>query len=363
MPVRVHVVMTRYPHWGAFSGIRQFLDHLDPTEYQIRTHASSDGDDDFPVRNPRVRRVLRLVIQTGGMPWYKLSDLVAEIDALVLSLRRRVDVVHFLNAEHAVQYLPLLRACSGAKLIGTFHQPTNILSCVVRPGAIRRLDHVTLVSPEQVPFFGTLLPPDRVSVILHGVDTDFFRPAATAKVKSTFECLTVGHWLRDYRSLRQVAQRLSHCRDIAFRIVSPREGGFDDLTNTTVCANVSDERLRELYQSADVLFLPLTHATANNALLEGIACGLPVISTALESVRAYLPGEEATLVERNDPDQLADAVMRLYRDVPLRRRMAAAARRRAVELSWPQIARQYEMLYQRIARPRTRHLQRAEEGA
>jgi glycosyltransferase involved in cell wall biosynthesis len=348
--LRVHAVTTRYPHLGAFSGIRQFLPYLDPTEYEVRTHASSDGDDDFPLRSPRLRRLLTRLTRTDRMPWYKLSDLVAELNALALCLGRRVDLVHFLDAEHSVQYLPFLRGYSRARLIGTFHQPADIVAGLVRPEVVRRLDHVTLVSPEQVRLFSNLLPSDRISVILHGVDTDFFRPAADPKGAGPFECITVGHWLRDYDALRKVVGKLSHCREISFRVVSPRESGLEELPNTKVCSRVSDEDLRGLYRRADVLLLPLTHATANNALLEGLACGLPVISTSLESVRAYVPGEEAILVERNDPDLLAEAVMRLSGNPELRMRMGRAARRRAIELSWPKVAMQYGALYTRLAR-------------
>jgi glycosyltransferase involved in cell wall biosynthesis len=349
--LRVHAVTTRYPHHGAHSGIRQFLAYLDPAEYELRPHVSADGDDDFPLRSPRLRRLLTRLTRARGMPWYGLSDLIAELNALALCLGRRVDIIHFLDAEHAVQYLPFFRGHARARLIGTFHQPPDILAGLVRPEVVRRLDHVTVVSPEQVGFVSRLLPADRISVILHGVDTDFFRPTAVSKGAGPFECITVGHWLRDYGALRKVAETLSHCREISFRVVSPPERGLGELSNTTVCSRVSDEELRDLYRRADVLLLPLTHATANNALLEGIACGLPVISTALESVRTYVPGEEAILVERNDPDQLAEAVLRLYRDPALRLRMGHAARRRALELSWPRVAGQYGALYRRLARP------------
>ena len=44
-----------------------------------------------------------------------------------------------------------------------------------------------------------------------------------------------------------------------------------------------------LYQGADLLLLPLIDATANNTLLEGLACGLPVLASDLTGVRDYAP--------------------------------------------------------------------------
>ena len=103
--------------------------------------------------------------------------------------------------------------------------------------------------------------------------------------------------------------------------------------------------MRSLYQQSDMLFLPLTQSTANNTLLEGIACGLPVVSTNLPSIHAYLPGEEGILIKGNAPSLLIEAILKIKTDPDLRQRMAKQARIRAEELSWGNVAQKYEDLY------------------
>jgi glycosyltransferase involved in cell wall biosynthesis len=70
------------------------------------------------------------------------------------------------------------------------------------------------------------------------------------------------------------------------------------------------------------------------------------VSTDLESLRCYLPGQEAILVQDSDPELLAAALLKLYHNPELRSKMAEAARRRALELSWTRIAREHANLYQ-----------------
>ena len=48
---------------------------------------------------------------------------------------------------------------------------------------------------------------------------------------------------------------------------------------------LTDAELRDLYHSSDIAFIPLTNATANNAVLEAMASGIPLISTDLPAIR------------------------------------------------------------------------------
>ncbi len=350
MPLRVHAVYTRYPHMGAHSGVTQLARYLDPSVCAVRLSAASDSDDDMPLPHGRVRDWLRGRVQRR-MPWYKLSDLAAEARALSECLLGRSDIVHFLDAEHCGQYLPGLLKRVGPRRVrtaATFHQEPELVEELSDRELISRIDLVVLVSPSQSPYFLGFLPEQRVRVILHGVDADFFRPQDAAREADGFRCITVGHWLRDWKALGAAAHRLASLRDVELHVVTDRETGLEGRANVRIHRRVDDDVLLRLYQQSDVLLLPLTGATANNALLEGIACGLPVVSTDLPSVRAYLPGREALLAKRNDDGELVEGVLRLRADPDLRAVMSRCARARAEELSWRRVARAYEEAYSEL---------------
>jgi glycosyltransferase involved in cell wall biosynthesis len=351
MPARIRLECTRYAHWGARSGYAQFVRWLDPRDFQIVLHAASDNDADLVRWLTPLRPLLRRLVRRGRMPWYKLSDFDAEIHALMSCLARRHDIVHFLDGEHSGQFLPRLvrmARLSMIRTVATFHQPPEIARGVVNGELLRWFDQIVLVSPSQLPFFKQYVPEDRLNVILHGVDTEFFHPVETPNPTKRIRCITAGHWLRDWDVFRGVARAIGR---VMFDVVTNRPIALDGLPNVTIYSGVDDDSLAELYRSADILFLPLLQSTANNALLEGIASGLPVVATDLEGVRAYLPGPEAILVVGNGIEGFVDALQRLQQDVDLRHDMGRRARVRAEELAWSHLVRHYSLLYSRLVNP------------
>jgi glycosyltransferase involved in cell wall biosynthesis len=354
MTLNVLILRTHYPHWGSFSGINQVLNYIDPKRFNVDVRVVSDSDDDFPVQNKWIRGCLRHMVQRRGMQWYKLSDLVAEIKTFKKCLSEKVDVVHFLDGEHSAQFLPTLLRLKHLrnhrpKLVATYHQPPEILDSLTIKKVMSRLDYVTVVSPEQLPYFRKFLNPDRMRSILHGIDIEFFKPGNKRKNDGKFKCITVGHYLRDYRMVRQVAEWLRNHRYIEFHVVSSQTAELEGLENVKTYRGIDDAKLLDLYQQSDLLFLPLLQSTANNVLLEGIACGLPVLSTFLPSVKAYLPGDEAILMKNNEAGHFIEAILHLFNNPKEREKMGLEARKRAEQLDWCNIAKQYETVYSELA--------------
>jgi len=92
-----------------------------------------------------------------------------------------------------------------------------------------------------------------------------------------------------------------------------------------------DERARWL-GCARTLVLPSHLESQPMVLLEAMAAGLPVISTNVGGVPdIVLAGESGLLVEPRRPDQLADALSRVWADPDLRANLAVKARQRVRE--------------------------------
>jgi glycosyltransferase involved in cell wall biosynthesis len=255
-----------------------------------------------------------------------------------------VDVVHFLDGEHAGQFLPRLLKAVGSRVqtVVTFHQPPEMLETLLDPATLRWFDHIVLMSPSQLPFLEARGLHDKVSVIPHGIDTAFFHPEVAKARAEGVQCITAGHWLRDWGVFAEAARRLPH---ITFHIVTGRETGADDLPNVVRHQGIDDEALATLYRRSDILFLPLHDSTANNALLEGIASGLPVVATGLVSTRYYLAGDETAFIPSGDDAAAVSALSQLADNAERRQAMGVRARVQAETLSWDVIARDYEALY------------------
>ena len=119
---------------------------------------------------------------------------------------------------------------------------------------------------------------------------------------------------------------------------------------------VSHEEKVACYHASDLLVLPATHRAEAFGLVqvEALTCGLPVVSTNIESGVSFVNQDGVTglLVQPGDAAGLAAAIARLLADPSLREEMARAGRRRALELfSRPVMLRDLLSLYSEILGP------------
>lgn len=350
----MHAFYVRRGHWGAFSGISRLMGYLDPARVRLTATAVEDDDEWYPAWLPFrlavVRNAVRGAIQRRGLPWYKLSDLGAEAMAAAPWLLGRYDVLHYLDGEHTAQFLPALPPALRRRgaAVATYHQPPSILPQVVTRDVLRRLDHITVVSTSQLDYFRKFIPASRLSVLYHGIDTEFFRPPAVRDDRPTFTCLTVGSYLRDWEMFVEIARLLRPYSQIVLHVVSTSAPPLDPLGNVVVHTRLEDTALRSLYEQADVLLLPLVDGTANNALLEAMAMGLPSVASDLPGIREYAGDESARFAARI-PDAFVEHLLGLWREPARRAAMGRAARARAEALSWPHVAETYLGMYQRVS--------------
>ncbi|GAA5076054.1 glycosyltransferase [Lysobacter panacisoli] len=106
----------------------------------------------------------------------------------------------------------------------------------------------------------------------------------------------------------------------------------------------------ELLAAMDVLVLPSSSEGMSNAILEAMACGLPVVATAVGG-NLHLVQHEITglLVPPHDPISLAAALHGLAESAHVRRRMGLAARARIErEFSLDSMVLAFDQLYRRL---------------
>jgi len=95
---------------------------------------------------------------------------------------------------------------------------------------------------------------------------------------------------------------------------------------------VAPQRVREWMQASDVFALPSYTEGMPNVVMEAMACGLPVVATAVGGLPAALEHcDGAILVPPKDVAALQSAILTVISSDDLRQRMGQAGRRKAQE--------------------------------
>jgi glycosyltransferase involved in cell wall biosynthesis len=125
-------------------------------------------------------------------------------------------------------------------------------------------------------------------------------------------------------------------------------GGRIDVT----AGHVPNEVLARLHAEASVVACPYRDATQSGVILTAYAFGTPVVASAVGGLPEYVEdGANGLLVPAGDPGALADALVRVLKDDPLRERLQeGAAASRDGRLGWSSIADLVLASYER--RPR-----------
>ena len=112
-------------------------------------------------------------------------------------------------------------------------------------------------------------------------------------------------------------------------------------------------QLRPLYSTAHVTLCPSRFEAFPIPPLEAMACGSPVITTPYGGADVVEEGRNATVVPAGDPDAMAQALVRLWRDPELRAGLADQGLQTAAKFTWePAIDRFEGLIVDLCAGPR-----------
>lgn len=333
-----------FPHHSAHSGYHRIAEFVDSTRVEIP-----------PEIRARVGRFTpalarSILVRVTGLHGYFPECYWLERDVRRLVTASPGAIVHFFYPENSYYFSRTIPRDT-ARLVATYHQPPEeARKFIVKRDPLRRLDSVVLLSETQREFFEPIVGTDRIAVVPHGVDTTFFTPPERRPEGK--QILAVGSWLRDFVTLAGTLRILEkHRPDVTCDVVAtPRVRDLlAGMKNVRFHAGISDDALLKLYQSASIAIFPLTGAAANNALLEAMACGVPVVATDLPAIREYAQGDPAVVVPKDDPAAFADVIDTLVNDTGRLRKMSGAARRQAERYAWEIIGKDMSEVYRRVA--------------
>lgn len=227
--------------------------------------------------------------------------------------------------------------------------------------------------------------------------TDYLRAEQTYRMG--FSCITLGRWLTDYlrsqynadadyfdlavdhsiyyprpvtRSDRpqicfyarpwtprrlfpigvEALQRIHQRRpDVQIVFYGTKDSHLREYTIPFPCTNLGilkEQELAELFSASDV---GIVFSATNCSLVppEMMACKCAVVDLDRETVRGVLEHEVNALLAEPTPEAIADSVVRLLDEEPLRQRLIETAHHQVQQLSWVKSARRVEaILYEKL---------------
>lgn len=183
----------------------------------------------------------------------------------------------------------------------------------------------------------------RIQVLRNGADLDLFAPGDRDLARRELGLdvdaavvLSVG-WLIPRKGHDLVIHAVAALPDVTLVIVGegPEAAALKRLAEqlgssdrVRFLGSMPQGRLAAVYNAADVLVLASSREGLPNVLLEALACGTPVVATAVwgasEVVAAPVAGR---LVEERSPEALGGAIRALLADPPARAAVRAYAQR------------------------------------
>lgn len=288
-------------------------------------------------------------------------------------LRRfRPDIVHARNAGawRNAGAAWLLAGCPG-RLVFTIHGPGED-SCGWRFRLCHRFlslftTRLAAVSDATAQEFAGKagIPLDRFEILHSGVDTNMFRPRRTRHGNLckalVLGCVARMDGLKGHDTLLAAFASLHERSPVSLKLHLIGDGVRRAALERWAQALAIGDSVRFLGECADVqrhmrhfdmFVLASPREGRPTSIMEALATGIPVVATRVGAVGELLDeGRLGLLIEPNDPEAIANAVLSLVRDATRRQQLGSAAREHAVlHLSLESMVQRYEAFYAGVTR-------------
>ncbi|MGD9765074.1 MAG: glycosyltransferase family 4 protein [Candidatus Binatia bacterium] len=140
-------------------------------------------------------------------------------------------------------------------------------------------------------------------------------------------------------------------------LVGHRGWGYDALqralaaegarVRVDILGRIAAADLPAVYSAAELLAYPSLYEGFGLPVLEAMACGTPVVTSAAGSL-AEIAGDAARYVDPRDPDALAAVLAEVLGDTAQRRILSERGRARAARFSWERCARETFAVYEEL---------------
>ncbi len=249
--------------------------------------------------------------------------------------------------------------------IASSMHPKNILLRLLFRFTFRDARALIAVSRHQIPLIKKLTGKNNITVIPNGIDLDFiskfakdvpeeipqdkfrvFCPSKWRKVKGIDVLVSAMEYLMNHH--REAFDKM------AFIFIKFDSGEYgrnilrklEKFDNVILIEPQSPQNMPRYFLSSDAVVIPSRYEPFGIVILEAMALGKPVIATRTGGIPDIITdGVNGILVENENPEDMAQKILMIFRDEKLRQRLRENAYKRAADFTWDKIAKKVRDVY------------------
>jgi glycosyltransferase involved in cell wall biosynthesis len=251
------------------------------------------------------------------------------------------ELLHFLYPENTLAYFDGFRnKLKSNIIISSFHQPLSWFELLYKDrkkclNNLKNTNYAISLSKNQIPIIQNYLNIQNVTYIPHGVFTDIFIPDYNITRNNNL-ILTIGSWFRDFNVLKKVIIE-SNNRNLNYNFLiiaeKKHKSIFFGLNNVSFKSGITTQELITLYQKCSLLLLPLVDSIANNALLEAMSCGTPILVSNVGGVNDYTNKDVVEYIN-SDPIDIISKIQKIIDDNIFQKNISNNVRQWALQYDW-----------------------------
>ena len=337
MTSRILAISSKFKHHAVNGGYIQLAKYIKP-KYLIGIDETSSKD------TPYLLKAYKWLYEFIG--WWKF--------------RHTIDLVHIYYGEEYFRFSCLL--FRKKKIVATFHQPPERLHYEITKGGdggriyrlahrltknrFKKLDAAIVLEESQKEVLEKVMPSNKIHVIYHGISLqDYTSKSYDSIERNTKTVLTIGNWLRDWTFYEKVIKLYEKENpSLTFKLINKQLE--DEVLNKLLqyknfkyLTDINDQQLNKEIVTAQFLFLPLISAAGNNAVMEGLALGKPLLMPDIFHKNYQLSCDAVILYEKHNLDHCLTMINSLLKlDEQEYQRISAVAKEKIKEFTWEVIA-------------------------